>query len=1411
MNFLKKIFLRPVTVCTIAILVFGFGILAALNMPVNLLPDIAFPALGVTIAYPGASAQTCDETVRPLLDSALKTLSNVKSITSYSIENATMAAIQFEYGTDVDKKTDEIKDKLALVSFPDSCYDPIYTKIDFNGNAVATVTVYNDNDEEQAYADAKAIREKLLSVENVGSVDLSGVPEDKIVISTFNGLEMTSLLLVQQLATNSKLDIPLGTLTESGGKVSFRNDSSPKSIEEIENTYFQMPVSKELGQSLSLAKTAMKYLQETTSATLIEYRDGIKSFSDTISSINVKTGEEIFKELDEQINIDELVAGLRELGFNDLANSTQSLYDLLKNNPALINIPGEIIVKIQNECAKVLTDDFFKFCDEIIEFKKEYEYTNPVTGELIQEEIKASDFVKLLKRLDVGLPIDINEDFVSFVEQHEFSDLTYDADGNANLTLKISDVASVKEERSFSSYAYYNGRQAVTLKVYGISGANAAKISSGVRKIVNEFSGSSVAVMIDDQSQFITDSVSNVISSMIIGGVLAVIVILLFLKKLRTSLVIAVTMPLSVLGAMGCMYFMGITLNMVSLGGLAVGIGMLVDNSIVIIESINCERDKGKSAYVAAIDGTRLVASSLVASTLTSVCVFFPILFTKGLTEMIFADLSWSVIFSLVFSLIVALTVIPTLYCLVCSDKKMLTGRPFGKRPAKKHAPASAVKETSSSSDENSGANDKKPVKRTKKNTSFVQATSRFYDGFLRKCLRARWLVLVLTLLVFAASTTIIFTTGTDFMPSVDQKTIEVNIVFDSADELSYCKAKTYEVYEAIRDNVADVKHLSADVSNSSLISTSVHGTIRLVLNDNAKKKTKTVLEEIRKIAETDDSLSLTVTEVDGVLASLMSSFGGVSNIGVTIEGEDVAVLKEIAEKVSEKATSSYDYFTRVTNNLSSETPEYSIKIDGQKCFENGIDYSVAVATLRAGIAGYSACTVTVSGNQYDVSVKFRDGTINEYYGGIDNYVLSFSGDKSVKLKDIAVITKTLSPTQIVRQNGKYVMNLAAESTGIDSGTAADAFAKVVADVLSGYEGYVSQESGVNHYLNEVFQGLAIAMIIAFILLFAVMACQFESLSKPFIVIFSIPLSFSGAFLALSISGLTLNVVSFIGIIMLMGVVVNNAIVMIDRIEQLRTEEGYSAYDALIEGSKSRMRAIWMSTLTTVLALIPLALAIGRGSELMQPLGVVVIGGLTLATLVTLVIIPIMFSIVKRVPIPKKAKNGNGELAETAAEKLSAENASTEKTATLENEEANENVFYAENTEAHETDLTETNKSADESISQEKVDNNQTEEKENTFEKAEQTTVETSDNVVTLICDGTKKLEIIGNGTSKIIVKCKDAKTVSFTPENPATTIVTEEENTLTAPTEKKRKEIVENYNNGKGISERYVSVKKNK
>ena len=360
----------------------------------------------------------------------------------------------------------------------------------------------------------------------------------------------------------------------------------------------------------------------------------------------------------------------------------------------------------------------------------------------------------------------------------------------------------------------------------------------------------------------------------------------------------------------------------------------------------------------------------------------------------------------------------------------------------------------------------------------------------------------------------------------------------------------------------------------------------------------------------------------------------------------------------------------------------------------------------------------------------------------------------------------------IIREGGKNVVTLSAETAGIDTGTAGETFTNIIAEVLRDYNGYDFKESGVNSYLNEVFEGLIVTMIIAFILLFAVMSCQFESLVKPFIVIFSIPLSFSGAFLALTVSGVTLNIVSHIGIIMLMGVVVNNAIVMIDRIEQLKTDYGYSDYTALIEGSKSRMRAIWMSTLTTVLALVPLALAIGRGSELMQPLGVVVMGGLTLATLVTLIIIPVMYSIVKKVRIPKKGS----------------EESLVNPVLSIENEIAVENM---PGTVSNASDTEEIKTYKESGICGK--DNK----KDSEAVVCVKETVEVDAGTITLICDDTRKVEILSPENSKIVIKCKDAKTVYYRCKQPEN-VETEVENVEAA-------RIIENFNNGRGVSERYV------
>ncbi|MBO4500674.1 MAG: efflux RND transporter permease subunit, partial [Clostridia bacterium] len=588
----------------------------------------------------------------------------------------------------------------------------------------------------------------------------------------------------------------------------------------------------------------------------------------------------------------------------------------------------------------------------------------------------------------------------------------------------------------------------------------------------------------------INDSIANVLSSMLIGGALAIAVIYLFLRKARTSLIIAVTMPLSVLCALACLYFMGVTLNMVSLGGLAVGIGMLVDNSIVVIESISFERDKGKTAIQAAVDGTKLVAGSLLASTLTSVCVFFPILFTKGLSSMIFSDLSYSVIFSLTFSLIVAITVIPTLYCAVYSDKAMLAGKVLESRV--KRIKSRIVGEEKLPS----GKGGKRPRPR------IMERLMRFYESFLKAALRRRTAVIITALVTFSASVGLVFLTGTEFMPSVDQRTIEVVINFDASDSLKYCEEQTRAVYDDIFDKIPDIKYISATVGMNALLATSNTGTIRILLND-AGEKTGIVLEKVREISE-NRGLTASVTEVDGVLASLMSGLGGFATISATIMGDDVETLKEITAAVREKTLAADERFKQVTSDLSDETLEYVIKIDKAKCLELGVDYKVAVGTLRAGIAGYTACTADINGENVNVTVRFKEGTVQEYYSGITGCVIGMNDKGAVTVGDVATVSSHYAPAIIKKTNGKAQVMLSAEVSGIDSGSASKIFTEIISEVLKEHEGCAFKESGMNYYLTEVFAGLIVAMIVSFVLLFAVMACQFESLDKPFIVIFAI-------------------------------------------------------------------------------------------------------------------------------------------------------------------------------------------------------------------------------------------------------------------------------------------------------------------
>lgn len=1659
MRLLSKIYKRSVTICMVVIIALAAGIYSVTQMSVTLLPDIGLPFLGVSIVYPGASSSVVEQDVTVPLEAELNKISNVDSISVTSIENASIAVITYDYGVDLEQKKDDLKERLANLSLPDSCYEPSIVEVDFNGTAVATVSVYNPSaDLFTTLEDAKVLQQKFTAIEGVGSVSLIGAPENKVLINPINGLEMTSLLLVEALGLDA-LDIPIGQITEDDDIVLVRNVSSATSLEELSAKPISITLGTTTWDALASVKAVLVWYEESTTTELDAMKsdiDGILEFiaeledmdndeldrtndnlalfsgiiglvrtnssttlrlmwneiieprvedpdfqnltdeeiDDLATDLNmsgsllrwirdnsvIEEGESVSNiekywtsmvdfrkaqedldhvddnnvltiddalycdlfydmqlvkefdsaERDAELKADYLsklsntVALVRAINFDKLNEIIQierkinngdtdadgneytvsdaqyasiftnaslggeevsqsqkdALYSRLSSysnvklnelyatyleyanviltvegntveqlNSYWINVLQPIVsiegfaemtdeelsvISQQNAVDKVLLSRLFncengeygvtasQWWNEIVNFRYAYESVNNVddngipivsndeyavflydlnvahleeddldiysreeltdavslaraintvgldsvvttlkeendgvtdddgnvvfvsnsqyaymfanteydenlpmtatTIELIRseyfeenwaviyaykqlhqhapseeeitalelgedetppayvyEELSSADLFTVYQGLTLEnqLPITLTLDLTEFLWTTDFSTLVYASDINSTLNTTIGAISKVYTQVEYDSVAYQNNFASLTLEVYTVSGANQTKVSEQVKEIIAAQSKTmdSAILLLDDQSAFITDSINNVVSSMIIGGLLAIIVILLFLRDFRTSIIIGITMPLSVLCSLACLYFMGISLNMVSLGGLAVGIGMLVDNGIVVIESIALERDKGKTAYEAAVSGTQLVVGPLIASTLTSICVFFPILFTNGLTKEIFSDLSWAVIFSLSFSLIVAITVIPALYCLVFSKNQQLGGRALKNKKngsvAEEKADLTEIQKPTST--DNVADTDKSTAvvtqndadtqnaetqtvkqKTSSRNKGLASWVSSLLDKILPALLNKRWIVVAVAIVLFASSVLLVFSTGMEFLPPSDKGIIEVNISYLPTQDIYECRDLTLNAKQLIADNVSEIDYLATSCSKSGIIATSLTGTITIQLKDTAAK-TSEVVEQVRELLAQNNFSSVSVAEIDGVVAVMTS---GMSGLSVSVTGDDTQVLAQIADEMT-NALLELDYVRHVQSDLEEQSTEYVLNIDKNKCVDKGIDYSVLVQTLYVGVSGISPSSIKIDNETLDIEVVFADGTLANYYEGLQSYVVSFDSDgNAIKLNEIAEIEVSEESAQISRQDGKYVMSLSIETYGIDTGTASDEILVVANNVLSQekYAGYLSSESGVNSYLTDAFEGLVVALIVSFFLLFAVMACQFESLVKPFIIIFSIPFAFTGGFLAIVITGTTLNVVSFIGLIMLMGVVVNNAIIMIERITQF-TQDGMDPFTAIVEGTKSRVRPILMTTLTTVMALLPLALGLGSGADLMQPLGIVVIGGLTLGTLVTLVFIPVMYALIRRIRPAKVNAETDTNINSTVSGETTAENA----------------------------------------------------------------------------------------------------------------------------------------------------------
>ncbi|MFW5885719.1 MAG: efflux RND transporter permease subunit [Halanaerobium sp.] len=751
--------------------------------------------------------------------------------------------------------------------------------------------------------------------------------------------------------------------------------------------------------------------------------------------------------------------------------------------------------------------------------------------------------------------------------------------------IKLSDLAEVEDDFADpDTISRSNGERSISLSMQKQTDANTVEVAEAVKaemeSIEEEYSNYNLAVAVD-QSEFIEDSIASVSQNAIIGGILAVLILLIFLRNFRSTAIIATAMPVSIIATFAMMYFADVNLNVISLGGLALGIGMLVDNAIVVLENIYRFRSIGEGRIEAAREGSSEVGMAITASTMTTVVVFLPIVFVEGIAGELFQDLALTVAFSLLASLLVALTLIPMLSSkfLKVSQKEIERGKKEGK------------------------------IKRA-------------YKSALSYTLKHRWIVVGVLVLLLITSLFLAPQLGFEFLPGTDQGAFSVNYELPAGNSLEESDQTAAEIEESLL-NIPEVETVISNIGSSDMMqsdSSSHQGNINVNLVEASERDRTTgeIMEELRQEINIPD-VNLTIEEQQGTMPT-----GGGKPVNVRLKGNDLAVLEEeIGGAVSE--IEDVEGLRDIEDSFDEGRPELQIKVDRSLASRFGFNVSQIANTVRTAISGTAQTRYEVAGDEYDIRVRLAEAEIENYNQVPDLNILAANGSM-VPLRRLAELEVTEGPVEILRDDQERYAEINADIHERDLGAVMGDIQQQLAEVELP-DGYNFSYEGEFEDMQESFSSLGMAFALAVILIYMVMASQFESLVHPFTIMFTIPLAVIGVIIGMYITGSIVSVASALGLITLAGIVVNNAIVMVDYINQLR-RSGKEKINAIIEAGSVRLRPIMMTALTTILGLLPIALGIGEGAETTQPMGIVIVSGLTFATFLTLFVIPIFYSII---------------------------------------------------------------------------------------------------------------------------------------------------------------------------------------
>ncbi len=1242
---------KPFTVLVAVILVILLGVVAFTRMTPDLLPSLEFPYAVVVTTYAGASPETVEQEVTKPLEQSMATLDGIKAVTSNSSENYSLVLLEFADRTDMDTTLVNMREKINLIrdSWNDSVGTPYILRINPNMLPVTVAAAsFGDMSAEELSAFAREhVVSALEGVEGVASVSAVGLIEESVEVKVnaeklAAANERLSAAIVARFGEGiDEVESGIASAENAlGGVAAGRSQlagAQTSLVTQIEAARLQLTEGRSRLVALQAEKPTLLPALETASAGYEQLDaqraalfDSARAADPSLAGADDGEIEAFLRALDpgdpRAAALSALDAGYAKLDAALSANGLSraelaATIDTLNHLDAKLAAADDALAQLNAQYAgasaqlngklvdlavgqSTLNATLSQLQSALSELESQRQaalesadLTGLVTADTVSSLLAAENFslpAGYIGEGDTRYLVSVGDRVESVSELKSLVLLDPGLDGVAPVRLvDVADVAVVTN--ADATYARIDGSDGLLFSFQKQSGYATATVSANIAAefaaLSAQYDGLRFTALMD-QGDYIRLVVASVLQNLALGAALAVLVLLLFLRDLRPTLITALSIPVSLTFAVVLMYFSGVTLNVISLCGLAVGVGMLVDNSIVVIENIFRLRKRGESARRAAISGAAQVTSAILGSTLTTVCVFFPLVFVQGITRQLFTDMALTISYSLLASLAVALTVVPA------AAEGLL--RNVGGGESRAHERAASL-----------------------------------YRRCIGFALRHKALFLGAAALLLAASLVLALARGYRFLPDVESNQISVTYTLPEGSALEETAAASDEAAARIAgiDGVDTVGCMLTQ-GMAGIVGLSASGgeatdsvTMYVLLRDGASSRA--VTRQIReRCADLPGELEIAS---ESMMTSYSDALGG-SGVAVKVYADDLDDLRGTAVAAA-AALAQVEGVARVDDGIAGTVPELRVTVDKDKAMSHGLTVAQVYAQLAAALsAGRTATELRYDGAGHDVVVS-GDTAGSMTAGKLRMLTLQgkdpSGGAEELRLSDIARVSGAQTLGTIEREGQRRCLTVTgtlAEGYNITLVTDAARTALAALTLPTGTE--LSFE-GENETIMSALKDLLTMLLLGVVLVYLIMVAQFQSLISPLIVMFTIPLAFTGGLLALLLAGMEISVVAMIGFVMLVGVIVNNGIVLIDCINQLRAG-GMARSEAIPEACVTRLRPVLMTALTTILGLLPLALGMGLGADLIQPVAVVCVGGLTYATAMTLFIVPVLYELLNK-------------------------------------------------------------------------------------------------------------------------------------------------------------------------------------